>query len=399
MLAEFWWERIVPRTEAFLGRGRHHREGSDQEHLDAALDWLVRAHDASPDDGFARGYSLRYIRYLGTRGWQPSYPETTGYLIPTLLMAAHRAGREHLRERALRAARWEVEVQLPSGAVQGGVLGQGREPAVFNTGQVLFGLVAAWRETGDDVFAHAARRAGTFLVEHLDEDGHWRRGNSEFAQTTSTLYNARTAWGLAVAGRALGEAGFLDAARTSLKAVARAQFADGWFPRCCLNDPERPLLHTLAYTMRGLIEGGWVLDEPALVDAGARAAWEVALRVREDGFIPGRFAADWEPVVYWSCLTGNAQMVNIWLRLHREAGDARWIHRVDPVLAFLKRTHDRTSADPGVRGGVKGSWPMGGGYGPYEVFNWATKFFADALTRRQALASPERRDLVHDDLA
>jgi hypothetical protein len=33
---------------------------------------------------------------------------------------------------------------------------------------------------------------------------------------------------------------------------------------------------------------------------------------------------------------------------------------------------------PDVRGGVKGSFPVDGAYGPYEYLNWACKFFVDA---------------------
>ena len=31
-----------------------------------------------------------------------------------------------------------------------------------------------------------------------------------------------------------------------------------------------------------------------------------------------------------------------------------------------------------IAGGVKGSFPVSGGYGPYEYLNWAAKFFVDA---------------------
>jgi hypothetical protein len=111
-----------------------------------AIEWLARAQDGTPDDGFARGYSVLYNRYFGDQGWQPSYPETTGYVIPTLLHASQHLERPQLAERALRAARWEIEVQLESGAVQGGVIGEGRSPAVFNTGQVMFGWLAAFEK-------------------------------------------------------------------------------------------------------------------------------------------------------------------------------------------------------------------------------------------------------------
>jgi hypothetical protein len=362
-------------------------EAAHEPHLVAAIEWLVRAQDATPDGGIARAFSLAWHPHFGRRGWQPSYPETTGYIIPTLFAAAGRLGRPDLAARAERAAGWEIEIQLPTGAVRGGVIGEPESPAVFNTGQVLLGWLAAFEETGRGAFADAARRAATYLVATLDADGHWRRGNSRFARADSTLYNARAAWALAEAGARLDDGGFTDAAARSLRAAAELQAPNGWLPQCCLSDPERPLLHTLAYAIRGFLEGARVLGDPRLLRAAERAANALVAAARADGWMPGRYRSDWSPAVRWSCLTGQAQMANNWMRLAEITGDAKWLEPVPTVLGFLKRTQNRRSREPGLSGGIKGAWPVGGAYGAYEVLSWATKFFADALMRHEA-ASP-----------
>ena len=256
---------------------------------------------------------------------------------------------------------------------------------VFNTGQVLLGWLAAFEETGQDRFADAARRAACYLAATLDADGHWRRGNSRFARADATLYNTRTAWALAEAGVRLDDHAFTDAAARSLRAAAGLQAQNGWLPHCCLSDPEQPLLHTLAYAIRGLLEGGRVLGDRCLLGAAERAASALVTAVRADGWMPGRYRPDWSPGVRWSCLTGQAQMVNDWIRLGEMTGDPKWLGPVPAVLEFLKRTQNRRTQKPGVRGGVKGAWPVGGAYGAYEVLSWATKFFADALMRHEAI--------------
>ena len=377
--------------ESWQERAGYSVDPDHRPHLVSALDWLLRAQDVTGDGGIARGYSLAWNPYFESRGWQPAYPETTGYIIPTLFEAARHLKRPELAQRAERAARWELEIQLPSGAVRGGVIGERPSPAVFNTGQVLLGWLAAFAETGSGIFAGGARRAVGYLLATLDEDGLWRRGNSRFADQRATLYNARAAWALAEAGRHLGAPEFREAAARSLRAVARRQHDDGWFPDCCLSDPRRPLLHTLAYTIRGLLEGGRVLEDEALMAAAACAAERVALAVEPDGRLPGRFAAGWHPAGSWSCLTGQAQMANIWLRLFAITRERKWLEPVEPVLRFLKSTQNRTSRNPGVRGGIKGSFPLGAEYGSYQILNWATKFFIDALLRderRQADVEP-----------
>lgn len=371
----------VALEESLQERSGYPVDPDHRPHLVAALEWLVRAQDVAGGGGIARGYSLAWNPHFRSRGWQPAYPETTGYIIPTLYALAKHLEKPELAARAEHAARWELEIQLASGAVRGGVIGDKPSPAVFNTGQVLLGWLAAFGETGAGIFAGGARRAACYLLATLDQDGLWRRGNSRFADARSTLYNARVAWALAEAGLRLGAPEFRAAAAKSLRAVARRQADDGWFPDCCLDDPRRPLLHTLAYTIRGLLEGGRVLEDDHLIGAAERSAERIALAVAPDGRLAGRFAAAWHPAADWSCLTGQAQMANIWLRLFAITRDRKWLEPVDPVLRFLKSTQNRTSEDPGVRGGIKGSYPVGGEYGSYQILNWATKFFIDALLR------------------
>src|SRR5207247_4975148 len=96
---------------------------------------------------------------------------------------------------------------------------------------------------------------------------------------------------------------------------------DGWLPDCCLTDRMRPLLHTIAYGIRGLLEGGRVLEDARLVAHAALAAERIAAAVGPDGRLPGRFAAGWSPAAPWSCLTGEAQLAKIWRRLFEIRGD------------------------------------------------------------------------------
>jgi hypothetical protein len=83
--------------------------------LHALMGWLCEAQDrsASADGGVARSYDL-------LRGWETSYPETTGYIVPTLLDYARRFGRDDHRERARRMCDWLVAIQMADGGFQGG---------------------------------------------------------------------------------------------------------------------------------------------------------------------------------------------------------------------------------------------------------------------------------------
>ncbi len=361
--------------------GGHPLAADPQEHLVAAADWIARAHDASRDGGVPRAYSVAWHPYFQTRGWQPSYPETTGYIIPTLFDVAAHLRRPDLRERAIRMADWELQVQLPSGAVQGGVIGEQSvpSPAAFNTGQVLFGLVRAHMETGQDEFLVAGRRAADYLVQAQASDGSYAHGRSEMARTDCTTYYARAAWGLCLFGTYTAEPRYTAAAERNIQFAIGQQLDNGWFQGNCLSDPDRPLLHTIAYAIEGILGCGLLLKREEFIDAALKAAVAVAARQRPDGGLSGRFARDWSPVATWDCLTGDAQMATVWSLLAAETGDADLEVRAQRICRFLMRTQNRTSSDPGLSGGIKGSFPIDGGYGPFEILNWATKFFIDAL--------------------
>jgi hypothetical protein len=350
-----------------------------QVHLAAAMDWLRRAQDATPDSGVSRSYTLRYMRSHKRSGWLASYPETTGYIIPTFLAYASLTGNTEYRERALRMAQWEADVQMENGAVQGGVIDFPPTPAIFNTGQVLFGWMATYRETGNEIFRKAAKRGADFLVGAVDRDGAWRRYGSEYARHGVNVYDARTAWGLLEAYRITNDPAHRDAALHNLEFVLTKQRPNGWFEECCLDDNTRPLLHTIAYTMEGLFEAGSFLGETRFKTAAKLAADALLARQRPDGSLAGRFDREWVDASKWSCLTGDAQTAIVWLRLYEATGDRRYLQAAERMNRYLSSTQDCAASDSGIRGGIKGSQPIWGEYGAYEYLNWAAKFFADAL--------------------
>jgi uncharacterized protein YyaL (SSP411 family) len=369
----------LPRREA----------GDASQSLHAAIDWLCRAQDAFGDGGVARSYSLAYNAFFGRRGWTPSYPETTGYIIPTLFDYARASARADLVDRAVRMADWECEVQMPSGAVQGGTINEPPSPAVFNTGQVIFGWVRAFKETGKERYLASAIKAGEFLLSCQDADGAWRKNLSKFASETMPFYtyNARTAWGLHLLGEVTGTQSYKKAAVRNVEFALGEQLPNGWFKNNCLNDPERPLLHTIAYTLEGVVEMGIALNNAAYISAVRTAADALLAGQRPDGSLAGRFNSRWEPAAKYSCLTGNAQMGIVWARLHQVTGDAKYLHGTTRANAFLRKVQWMGTGDPGLDGGISGSHPLHGQYGSFQVLNWAVKFFVDSMMLEASIAA------------
>ena len=99
---------------------------------DAALAWLRRSIEVTGGQGSSHSWSPLF-------GWAKAYPETTGYLIETLLDYVVLKDDDSLRELAFQCANWLVSIQLPNGSFPG-LLAGNKEPSVFNTAQILFGL-------------------------------------------------------------------------------------------------------------------------------------------------------------------------------------------------------------------------------------------------------------------
>lgn len=345
--------------------------------LQAAAEWLARAQDATGTGGASAHYDT------ARRKWAGAYPETTGYIIPTLLRYAQVSGNGDYRERALRMAAWESDIQLADGGVRAGTLDAAQVvPTIFNTGQVVFGWLAAWQATGDARFRDSLVRAADWLVAAQDDDGAWRRFASPFAQHAAgavNTYNTRVAFGLALAGEALGEPRYRDAAVRNVEWALTQMRPNGWLENNDLEDNARPLTHTIAYATRGILEVGLIASQDHFVDAAAGIARAVARTQRRDGALPGRLDAQWRPAARWTCCTGNAQMAIVWQRLAAHTGDDALQESADRAVGFTLSVQDPSAPNPAIRGGIPGSHPRAGGYMTHRYPNWAAKFFMDAV--------------------
>lgn len=346
--------------------------------VDEAVGWLERAqdHSASADGGAARHYSLK-------TGWGTSYPETSGYIVPTMLAYAAWRNDAEAKARAKRMLDWLVAIQLPGGGFQGGRIdSRPVVPVTFNTGQILLGLAEGLATFGEE-YRSPMRRAADWLVATQDPDGCWRKHPTPFAAAGEKAYETHVAWGLMEAARLEPERSYGEAALANVRWALQWQRPNGWIERCCLTDPARPLTHTLGYALRGILEAYRYCGEEMFLSAGRRTADGLLTALRGDGFLPGRLWPDWRGAADWACLTGTVQIAHCWLMLHEITGEARYLEAATLANRYVRRTMI-VDGRPEVRGGIKGSFPVWGEYGACEYLNWAAKFFVDShmLERR-----------------
>jgi hypothetical protein len=337
-----------------------------------AASWLVRSQDRGGSPGSSAFYMPLY-------GWAPPYPETTGYIVPTLWRAADVFSEPAFARAAERMARWLLGLQSPEGWFPGGTLRKRAplRPSVFNTGQILFGLVEAEARTGEAAYGTAARRAVDWLVATQGEDGRWREG--AYRPGPQPSYYAHVCWPMALFHARHGDEALERALVRALDAIAEDRLPDGTFQRWAFAEGRPAFTHTIAYTLQGLVESASLLDrwEPygrIAADSSDRLLRKVEVTKR----LAGAYAERWRGTYWYACLTGHCQLASTWLALARRLDDPRFLNGAIKAFEFVLARQATGPWRRGTSGAIAGSAPAFGRYMTLRYPNWAAKFFVDA---------------------
>jgi len=338
--------------------------------IDAAVEWILTAASATKQGGISKGYSLMRGR------WAPSYPETTGYSIPTLLNVARIFNRPELFRFAISLADYLLECRTPEGGVAHFQTKLKSKPVVFDTGQVIFGWLAAYSASEESVYLEAASQAGDWLVQVQHPSGLWREFQHLYLEK---VIDTRVAWALLELYQVTHQDAYRKAAIRNLEWAIKRQDPDGWFNECSLVRSEDPLTHTLAYTAEGFLECGRLLNEPRYLASAQLTANALFGQQKPDGSLASTYASGWRETSSSSCLTGNCQVAHLWLRLHSLFSDSSYLTSAMKALRFVAQTQNLATSNRNIRGGIAGSFPIFGRYERLKYPNWAAKFYIDAM--------------------
>lgn len=340
-------------------------------HLAAAVAWIARSERSTG------GSAAQYTPFVG---WSRAYPETTGYIIPTLIDASRRLADEDHRARASRFGEWLLRIQNCDGSWNGGLHPpRAARPSVFNTGQILAGLVRLWRTTGDDRWVDSAQRGARWLEAGMGSDGLWRGGDYRASSTPS--YYAHVLWPLLEVASEASLPSVRDAAIRGLRSVVSRVQPNGAFEGWGFEDSAPAFTHTIAYTIRGIQGCGEILQDEQVLDAVVPAI-ERLTRLAElrAGRLPGAIDAQWRPVGRFVCLTGNAQVAHCLLIHESRDRDLRLVSAAARMLDVVCTSQSLQSPIGGIRGGVAGSLPFWAPYMRCRYPNWAAKYLCDGVS-------------------
>jgi len=337
----------------------------------AGIEWLLRSIDVTTDGGSAAYYS-RIFQPL--KGWQLAYPETTGYIIVTLLDYHHIYPERKLKEYALSCADWICTLQLDNGALPGSV-GITNTPSVFNTGQMLFGLIAAYEITKKESYFITIKRATQWLIDTLEGDGSWQLG--AYVPGWVPSYYTRVVWAVLWANHHLKDPDIKEKMRTALsfyqQKIQKNLAVKDW----AFQAGKKAFTHTIAYTIRGFLEAAIILEDTDL-EQQAFQLGEKIMRLREfRGRMAGAYDKNWNGDFSFTCVTGNAQLSIILSKMYQRSGDMRYLNTslkiFDDIVDKQVLSHRKN-----LNGAIPGSVPFHGKYLYFRYPNWAAKFYLDA---------------------
>ena len=96
-------------------------------------------------------------------------------------------------------------------------------------------------------------------------------------------------------------------------------------------------LHFIAYVLQGVLECGILRRRNDAIEAVAKSSWVLLRKFETNKFLPGAYDADFKNGQRFTCLTGNAQMSCVWLRLFEVTDDLRYLNAALKMNEMLKQ--------------------------------------------------------------
>ncbi len=335
-----------------------------------AIAWLKNNQDTQKDGGFGT--------YHLTVGWSSSYPETSGYIITSIIDYAKLTGDKDLIERAKRCGDWLISIQKPSGGWQSGYVEDNKPEVVFNTGQIIRGMCALYLETKEEKYLQSGIKAGNWLCEIQNPGGYWDKFNY---LNMVAVYDTYVAAPIAELWAITKDDRYKKAVENHIYWVIKEkQHENGWFANCD-NQPHLqaiPLTHTIGYTIDGILDCGIILNNQDFINAAQKAADAVYAVFNKKKYLAGRLNEKWGDGADYICCTGSAQISIIWLKLFELTKNIQYYNAAMKMNDFLIFTQEKMD-NKDVFGAQPGSFPIWGDYIKFGYPNWATKYFIDAM--------------------
>ena len=269
------------------------------------------------------------------------YPEVTGYYIPTLIRWGY-------RELAIDYAKWLISIQHDDGSWYDTF---DQMPYVFDTAQILKGLLAAYSIWPDENVKNSIIKGAMWLAGNIQHDG-------RFKAADESIWKMPKAYSELIHLYCLSPIREVGIQISKLELLEMVDLSIDYYKQNHMEEILHfdLLSHFYAYVMEALVDLGEL-------ELAKTAMNNIANFQTEDGAVPGYNN------VHWVCSTGLFQLALTWFRV----GD---IERGNKAFSYACRLQNES-------GGWYGSYPSvedeSNDYFAASEISWAVKYFLDAL--------------------
>ena len=177
---------------------------------------------------------------------------------------------------------------------------------------------------------------------------------------------------------------YRESALKNIEWTIKQQHENFWFSNMSFFKDRNPWTHNISYTIEGLLES-YLLGEKdndiynSFYGMSKKMLECLHKTKTPEGFLPCSFDSKWESTDDYSCLTGNAQLAIVWMKIYKITGEKEFLDGAYELIRQVKSTQILETKHKEIMGGVLASYPFDGGYSSFLLINWASKFLADAL--------------------
>jgi len=375
---------IVKRDTRFgilLNKNFEFEQHDNKYHIELILNWFLLAKKSSKDNGIpAKINLLDYI--ISNKVFYPSYPETTGYIIPSMINSfsySNTVDEIHINE----MIKFLLTIQNTNGGfnAHAGINNIEKKSYAFDTGQILCGLVSYYKniEQSDDI-KRAITNASNWMADNIEKDGSFTL-NSCF--NGKKAYYSRATIGLALSANLFDNNSWRDKVISQIGWIISQQNELGWYNHYSFSNGKWFNLHGISYTIRGILECGYLLNNNEFIGS-AKLAVDKIIAINCKGLpynskLPNSFTVDYKEYDDELCLTGMAQFAIICFKLWKITKKDSYYKFAEELTTILKKVHFQNFDDENLNGLLSGSWPINGKYQTFDLPNWPIKFFLDCL--------------------
>jgi Glycosyl Hydrolase Family 88. len=383
----------------------------NQIHINGAIQWIFNAQDSLKTGGIPADYCF-------TWGWSNPYPETSGYIIYSLInylnVFPESEMNDEIIQRSIWIGDWLLSIQNDNGSYYEGLHAEKKNllhknmiiqrESAFETAQIIAGLLSLYKKTHDNKYLDASIKSGDWLIKTQETEGYWNLSH----QNKPRSYDVYIGWRLLELYQIVPNPDYLYSAIKVFDWASELQKENGFFLECSHLINRDPWTHGIGYTVEAYIEAYVILKrlniESNYLSIAQRTADTLlklyhirgfkSIYYQDKGFIPASFNENWESKVKFMHLSGCAQIALCWLKLFEITRDYRYLNAGIKLNKDIKSIQNLHSNNKGIRGGIKGSHPIWGFSSPFRFTNHSVKFFIDSLLEESLIMKKERGELL-----